>query len=95
MIEKIPRINRARAIGPGVLRIDFAGEKSSRDVDVSGLIARSRNFAPLADETIFDKVEVVEDGLGVAWPVETTWGRLDLSASTLHRIGDEQRQRFG
>jgi predicted DNA-binding transcriptional regulator AlpA len=37
----------------------------------------------------------VEDGLGVAWPVKTKWGRLDVSASTLRRIAEEQQPMMG
>ena len=53
------------------------------ELDMTGLIARSRHFAPLTDVETFARAAVVEDGLGVAWPVETKWGRLDISASTL------------
>jgi hypothetical protein len=63
---------------------------------MTGLIARSAHFQPLIrDAEAFGRVEIVEDGLGVAWPIETKWGRLDLSASTLLRIADEQRPMTG
>lgn len=32
----------------------------------------------------------MKDGLGVAWPIQTKWGRLDASAATLRRIAEEQ-----
>ena len=38
---------------------------------------------------------IVEDGLGLAWPVETKWGRLDVSASTLKQIAEEQAPMTG
>src|SRR5438046_1754893 len=43
----------------------------------------------------FAKVTIVEDGLGVAWPIKTKWGRLDVSASTLRRIAEEQEPMTG
>jgi hypothetical protein len=54
---------------------------------MTGLIARSAHFAPLMDDAeSFARVVIVEDGLGLAWPIQTKWGRLDVSASTLRRI---------
>jgi hypothetical protein len=90
MTEAVPRIKTARSIGHNRLRIFFVGERRPRDVDLSGLIARSRNLVPIGDDATFDDVRVIEDGLGVGWPVETEWGQLDLSATTLRRIGEEQ-----
>jgi hypothetical protein len=59
-------------------------------------MARSAHFAPLmGDAETFGRVSVVEDGLGVAWPIETQWGRLDVSASTLRRIAEEQEPMSG
>jgi hypothetical protein len=40
-------------------------------------------------------VAIVEDGIGVAWPVQTKWGRLDVSAVTLRRIAEEQQPMTG
>ncbi len=63
---------------------------------MTGLIVRSAHFAPLMDDAqAFAKLAIVEDGLGLAWPVETKWGRLDLSASTLKRIAEEQAPMTG
>jgi hypothetical protein len=60
-------------------------------LDLTGLIARSQHFAPLMEDAdMFAKIDIVDDGLGVAWPVETKWGHLDLSGSTLRRIAEEQ-----
>jgi DNA-binding XRE family transcriptional regulator len=44
----------------------------------------------MADTDTFAKIDIVDDGLGVAWPVETKWGHLDLSGSTLRRMAEEQ-----
>jgi len=92
----IPRLTKVRAAGGNVLRVRFAGERRERRVDLTGLLARSTHFAPLLDDTkAFVKVTIVEDGLGVAWPVGTKWGHLDLSASTLRRIAEEQQPMTG
>lgn len=91
MSEDIPRIRTARSAEGCTLRVVFSGERRAYHVDLNGLIARSLHFAPLLqDAKAFSKVEVIDDGIGVAWPVETKWGRLDLSSSTLRRIAEEQ-----
>jgi hypothetical protein len=96
MGDDIARITKVRAIGDGMLRVRFVGDRRERDLDLTGLIARSAHFAPLADDSdAFAKVAIVENGLGVAWPVRTKWGALDLSASTLRRIADEQQPMSG
>jgi hypothetical protein len=92
----LTRVTKVRPVGGRVLRVRFAGDTRDRDVDMTGLIARSRHFAPLLDDAkSFARVEIIEDGLGVAWPTETKFGRLDLSASTLRRIGEEQQPMTG
>jgi hypothetical protein len=92
-------VTKIRKVQPGEgrkLRVLFAGERQTRDVDLTGLIARSKHFAPLVhDDDAFAGVGIVEDGLGVAWPVETAWGRLDVSGSTLKRIAEEQMPMTG
>jgi len=96
MTGDIPKIRTARPAGGRTLRVLFARERRSRDVDLTGLLARSLHFAPLLnDEKAFSKVEVVDDGIGVAWPIETKWGYLDLSSSTLRRIAEEQQPMTG
>jgi hypothetical protein len=96
MSDEMATITKLRPVRGGVLRVRFAGERHERDLDLTGLIARSRHFAPLIDDAAtFAKAEIVEDGLGVAWPVQTKWGRLDVSASTLRRIAEEQQPMTG
>jgi DNA-binding XRE family transcriptional regulator len=91
MVGDIPIVTKIRPAGGHTLRIRFAGDRREYPLDLTGLIARSRHFAPLMDDAeMFAKVVIVDDGLGVAWPVETKWGRLDLSGSTLRRIAEEQ-----
>jgi len=85
------KITKIRVATPRSLRICFARERREREVDLTGLMARSTHFAPLLnDREAFAKARIVEGGLGVAWPIRTKWGRLDLSAETLRRIADEQ-----
>lgn len=73
------------------LRVRFAGDRHDSELDLTGLFARSRHFAPLLeDPKAFAEIKIVDDGIGVAWPVETKWGYLDLSSSTLRRIAEEQ-----
>jgi len=96
MKDDIRRIARVRVDGDRILSVRFAGDRRDRKIDVTGLIARSAHFAPLMnDPESFAKVAIVEDGLGIAWPIQTKWGRLDVSASTLHRIADEQAPMTG
>ena len=91
MSDEVTRVTKARPAGGHVLQVRFAGDRRDRRLDMTGLIARSAHFAPLMDDTdSFAKAAIVEDGLGLAWPVETKWGRLDVSASTLKRIAEEQ-----
>src|SRR5947209_2200077 len=87
----IPIVANVRAIRARTLQARFAGERRDYDLDLTGLIARSKHFEPLMhDAETFAKIEIVDDGLGVAWPIKTKWGRLDLSGSTLRRIAEEQ-----
>jgi DNA-binding XRE family transcriptional regulator len=91
MKSDIPLVGKVRAAGPRSLQVRFAGDRRQYQLDLTGLIARSKHFDRLMhDPATFAKVEIVEDGLGVGWPVTTKWGRLDLSASTLRRIAEEQ-----
>ena len=96
MSDKVTRVTKARPRGGHVLRFRFAGERRDRALDLTGLIARSAHFEPLMDDAqAFAQLAIVEDGLGLAWPVETKWGRLDVSASTLKRIAEEQAPMTG
>jgi hypothetical protein len=92
MDNDIARVTQVRPAGGHILRVQFAGSARERDVELTGLLAHSVNFAPLMDDAeTFAKAAIVEDGLGIAWPVQTKWGRLDISAATLRRIAEEQR----
>src|ERR1051326_3851366 len=96
MRDDMPKVTKLRPAGPRALRIRFAGDGRERKLDLTGLMARSTHFAPLMDDgDAFARARVVEGGLGVAWPIRTKWGRLDLSAETLRRIADEQEPMTG
>jgi hypothetical protein len=96
MSDNVTRLTKVRPVDGRVLRVRFAGDRRDHELDMTGLIARSAHFAPLMDDAeIFAKAAIVEDGLGVAWPVQTKWGRLDVSASTLRRIAEEQQPMTG
>ena len=95
-MDDLTKVAKVTPLEGHSLRGRFEGERRSRDIDLTGLVNRSIHFAPLArDKTAFADVRIVENGLGVAWPVETKWGPLDVSASTLRRIADEQRPMSG
>lgn len=96
MRQEITRVSKVRPAGGRALRVRFVGERRDHELDLTGLFARSRHFAPLmSDDELFAKPTIIEDGLGVAWPVETKWGHLDLSAETLRRIAEEQQPMTG
>jgi hypothetical protein len=96
MTDDVTRLTKVRPANGRILRVRFAGDRRDRELDLTGLIARSTHFAPLMEDAeTFAKVAIVEDGLGVAWPVQTKWGRLDVSASTLRRIAEEQQPMTG
>jgi hypothetical protein len=96
MGDDMARVTKVRPASARTLRIRFAGERRERELDLTGLMARSVHFAPLMDDhAAFAKARIVEGGLGVAWPIRTKWGRLDVSASTLRRIAEEQEPMTG
>jgi hypothetical protein len=96
MTDNVARLIKARPVGARMLRVRFAEDRRDYELDLTGLIARSTHFAPLMDDArTFAKAKIVEDGLGLAWPVQTKWGRLDVSASTLRRIAQDQEPMTG
>jgi len=56
-------------------------------IDLTGLIFRSRHFAPLRDPARFGEVSVIAYGWAIGWP-----GDLDYGADTLYRLANEQRE---
>ena len=70
-------VRKVRPSGKRTLRLRFAGDRRQYDLDLTGLIARSRHFAPLMEDAeTFAKIDIIGDGLGVAWPLETNGGAL-------------------
>lgn len=91
MRDDVTRVTKVRPAGARSLRVRFAGDRREREIDLTGLMARSVHFAPLMDDAkAFAGARIVEGGLGVAWPIRTKWGRLDVSASRLARMAEEQ-----
>jgi hypothetical protein len=89
-------VRKLRASGGCTLLVRFAKDRREYELDLTGLIARRRHFAPLIGDTeTFAKAAIIEGGLGVAWPVPTKWGPLDVSATTLRRIAEEQQPMTG
>jgi Protein of unknown function (DUF2442) len=81
----LPRIEKVRPETAHRLRIKFRG-KPWRAVALDGLIARYKAMRPLEDAVIFKKAKVIDWGAAVGWP-----GDLDLSASTLWQMSEEQQ----
>ena len=71
--------------GPTELVIDW-DDDTRTTVDLAGVIARLKAFAPLAEPALFRKARVIDYGAGIEWP-----GGLDYSADSLRLIGEEQR----
>lgn len=91
MIGDIPMVTKVRPARDRTLRVRFAGDRCEYVLDLTGLIARSKHFAPLMEDAdMFAGIDIVDDGIAVAWPLQTKWSRLDLSGSTLRRIAEEQ-----
>jgi hypothetical protein len=68
------------------------GDRREYEIDLTELFDRSSHFSPLIkDDRAFMSWRIVEDGLGVAWPIETKLGPLDLSAATLREIAERQQ----
>ena len=96
MIEEVTKVRKLRVSSGRTLQVRFAKDRREYELDLTGLIARSRHFAPLIGDTeTFAKAAIIEGGLGVAWPVPTKWGPLDVSATTLRRIAEEQQPMTG
>lgn len=80
-----------RPAGERILHIRLAGDRRDHGLDLTGLIACGVHFAPLMDDpALFAKVAIIEDGLGVAWPIQTNWGDW---ASRLRRSGGLPKSR--
>jgi hypothetical protein len=89
MAKEIPIVTKVSADGGNMLRVRFAGDRRDCRIDLAGLFARSPNFAPLLDDAKVFAIGIVEDGIGVGWPIKTKSGCLDISSSTLRKIAEE------
>ncbi|HEX3653996.1 MAG TPA: DUF2442 domain-containing protein [Rhizomicrobium sp.] len=81
----LPSIEKVRAETGYRLRIKFRG-KSWRVIALDGLIARYKEMRPLEDAAVFKKAKLIDWGAAIGWP-----GDLDLGASTLWQMSEEQQ----
>lgn len=86
MSDELPRIRRVRpGDEPLTLVISWA-DGTTATVDLTGVIASFKPFAPLADAELFRQARVIVHGAGIGWP-----NGLDYSADSLRLISEEQR----
>ena len=86
-MAQLPKIAKVEAKPDETLKVTFRIGKTSfaLPIRLSGFIARHRGLAPLNDPEIFKKAKLIDWGAAVGWP-----GDLDIGASTLLRMGEEQ-----
>jgi hypothetical protein len=84
MSGTLPRLKSVKALPGSKLKLNWRNGEGTL-CDLTGLIARSKALAPLADAAMFSKAKLIDWGAAVGWPKG-----LDLSAQTLRRIADEQ-----
>jgi|SRR5579863_948792 len=87
-IDSLPRVKSVRAIRgtPWTLRVTW-GDGMKDQVDLTGLIHRSRHFRIFLDQpAAFRKVRVADFGGGIEWE-----NGLDYGADTLRMMTEEQR----
>ena len=66
MVHEIHRVTGFKKAGPHTLRVDFA-DGTSRVIDFSPIL-RGELYGPLADESVFDQVEVDRKINTLVWP---------------------------
>ena len=49
-VSKVSKVTKVRPANGRVLRVRFAGDRRERELDLTGLIARSKHFMPLLDD---------------------------------------------
>lgn len=82
-----PRIAHVKPVATAPLTLDVTWKSGARaTVDLTGLIARTRGLAPLANPDVFAHPEVIAWGYAVAWSDD-----IDISCETLWTIAEEQR----
>jgi hypothetical protein len=91
VIDNLPRIKAvAPAKRPFTLRVTWT-DGARDDVDLTGLIHRSRHFNVFAsDPAALRRVRVIDYGAAIGWA-----NGLDYSADTLKTLADEQRPMAG
>ena len=85
-VDTLPRIKSVTARGPWTLHVTWADRKKDQ-IDLTGLIHRSRHFRIFLDKpAAFRKIRVADFGGGIEWE-----NGLDYGADTLKMMADEQR----
>ena len=84
MLSPLPNIEKLRVARDYSVRLKFR-RQGWRTVRLAGLIALEPFLTPLEDQGLFRKAKVIDWGAGVGWP-----GDIDLGASTLWRMANEQ-----
>lgn len=87
MISVQPKLKSVTAVrGKSyVLRIVW-GDGRTDTVDMAGVVHRLKAFAPLREPSLFRKVRVITEGLGIGWDND-----LDYAARSLRILAEEQR----
>ena len=84
--DTLPRIKSVTARAPWTLHVTWANRKKDQ-IDLTGLIHRSRHFRVFLDQpAAFRKIHVADFGGGIEWE-----NGLDYGADTLKIVADEQR----
>ena len=84
MKHEYHQINSIAANGPNTLQVTWRKGETSV-IDLTGVIARVKAFAPLKDPKVFMRAGVIDNGIAIGWP-----GNLDLGCDTLWRYAEEQ-----
>jgi hypothetical protein len=85
-VDALPRIKSVTARRPWTLHVTWADRKKDQ-IDLTGLIHRSRHFRIFLDKpAAFRKIRVSDFGGGIEWE-----NGLDYGADTLKMMADEQR----
>ncbi len=84
MTTRLPSIEKVKVGKDQILRLKFH-RGGWRTVRLAGFIAREPFLAALKADEVFRGAKVIDWGGGIGWP-----GGLDLGASTLWRMANEQ-----
>ncbi len=86
MADELPRINHVWPIDESATLVIGWADGTRTPIDLTGVIARIKAFAPLTDPELFRQARVIAYGSGIGWP-----NGLDYSADSLWMVAEEQR----